>query len=278
MKILSIDVGIINLAYCILNEEKVILHWEVITLCNGTVIENCYDMIKQFNERKHLLDIDTLLIEKQPSVNPKMRVMAQSIRSYFMIKSIDYDKKIKIIDWSPKHKLKCYDGPVPEWKVKSEYSKRKKTAVFQCKQLVNLQSLEMQNKFDKERKKKDDLADSFLQGLSYIMFNDSKKKNSSVIIQRAPTSKQKKYNKYSKNNLKFLVIQELNSRNFQKRQINLQDFMETRISKNIKEILEEWIGKKEISKSINRLYAENKDINIIKEELVPKMFWEMEFS
>lgn len=273
--ILSFDVGIINLAYCILDNDKKIHHWGVLTLCNGTVIENCYDMIRKFNERPYLMDIDILLVEKQPSINPKMRVMAEAIRSYFMVKSIDNDKKIKILNWSPKHKLKCYEGPVPEWNVKSDYSKRKKTAVYHCGELVKLQSEEMQDLFKNNRKKRDDLADSFLQGLSYIMFNESKKKDSKVIIQRAPTKKQSKYSKYSKNNLKYLIVQELNERKHDKVEKNLDDYLGTRTFFGIDELLDEWKKKKKIQKSVNRLYADSPED--IKSELVPEMYWEMKF-
>ena len=48
--------------------------------------------------------------------------------------------------------------------VASEYSQHKKDAVFYCKQLLNTEKYERW-KFMMEAKKKDDLADCFLQGV-----------------------------------------------------------------------------------------------------------------
>ena len=76
MKILSFDVGIINLAYCIVeseNEPK-ILQWEIITIPTdkkfsahiSSVSDIYINLIKELDRRPILLDIDIVLIEKPP--------------------------------------------------------------------------------------------------------------------------------------------------------------------------------------------------------------------
>lgn len=205
---LSFDIGIVNMAYCCMTESKKIIYWNVFSLCNDNEIENSKDLVKKLDEHPYLMDVDCILIEKQPKVNPKMRGMAEALKMYFIVRSVDKGKNYKIVDYSPKFKLKCYDGVTPEFKVKSEYSKRKKTSVFHTIQLLVNQPEEMKQLFEKAQSKKDDLADCFLQVLSFLMFNDTKK--SEVIIQRAPTAKQLKYKKFTKHHIRYLFVQEVN--------------------------------------------------------------------
>ena len=122
MKILSFDVGIINLAYCIISDEKII-HWEIITLTDGNeklkfnakinssgIADLYINLIKQLDLRPHLLDVDIVLIEKQPSFNPKMRIIAGCLQTYFYIRGVvdRLENKINSVEFfSPKNKLKC---------------------------------------------------------------------------------------------------------------------------------------------------------------------------
>jgi hypothetical protein len=170
MKILSFDVGIINLAYCILENNK-ILHWEIISLQQHKDHNNLYiELITNLDARKHLLeDIQTVLIEKQPSFNPKMRIIAGCLQTYFVIRGM-VDKSVikKVLFYSPKHKLKCYTGETLEVKGSTKYARTKKMGV-----LITYKKLEEYNErpeihsLFKNSKKKDDLADCYLQALSY---------------------------------------------------------------------------------------------------------------
>ena len=74
MKILSFDVGIINLAYCIFdNLTKKIIHWEIINneiggkfnakISSSGVSDLYINLIKNLDQRPHLLDVDIVLIE-----------------------------------------------------------------------------------------------------------------------------------------------------------------------------------------------------------------------
>jgi hypothetical protein len=256
MKILSLDVGIINLAFCILDSDFNIHNWEVITLCNKTEVENTRDMIIQFDSKPFLLDSDLILVEKQPRCNPKMKVMAEAIRTYFIIRSYDKGKKIPIINYSPRHKLNCYEGETPVYNV-GEYLKRKKISVFHCEKLIENQSPEIKAIFLQNRKKKDDLADCYLQAYSYIKFKNT-------IIPRCPTKKQIKFSKYSKPNLKYLLKEEL-----KKHQIPTETTETPTDPLDLDPldlVIKNWLEQKEISKSYKRLYRG--DFEKLKKELI----------
>ena len=168
MKILSIDVGIINFSYCVLESTKII-KWENFSFKKKSDFQNTCNLIKEMDSRPHLLDVDTVLIEKQPRCNPKMRVVAQTIITYFIMKNKELNLNINVKPYSPKHKLKCYNGPEPEFKVKSKYQQRKKMSIFHCSELIKEDQEQEFIDYFKNSKKKDDLADSFLQGLSFLM-------------------------------------------------------------------------------------------------------------
>ena len=185
VKILSFDVGIINLAYCIFDTtNQKIEKWEVITLgckfnakisCSG--IPDLYiNLIKELDTRTHLLDVDVVVIEKQPSFNPKMRIIAGCLQTYFYIRGV-IDKtqhSIKSVEFfSPKNKLKCYSGPEivitsgNGREIKSKYSRTKKTGIIICRlKLHEYSETEFINFFEKSSKK-DDLADCYLQAITY---------------------------------------------------------------------------------------------------------------
>lgn len=183
MRILSFDVGIINLAYCIWDTNTCkVVHWEVITL------ENCRDnskvqinLIKSLDQRKdQLLNVDVVLIEKQPSFNPKMRIISGCLQTYFYIRGmVDQTPETQcikeIVIFSPKHKLKCYTGPdlVIESKAKTKYSQTKKMGILIAKEKMNeFDELQTWIKFFDSHKKKDDLADCYLQAITYSMFKN----------------------------------------------------------------------------------------------------------
>lgn len=207
VRILSFDIGIVNMAYCVIDKmTKNIIKWEVFSLVNSNPIENTKDLVRKLDERQLFEGVEIILIERQPKVNPKMKQMASTLRSYLIVRGmVDLGNKFHIVDYSPKYKLMCWEGPVPKFNVKSEYLRRKKLGIFQCEQLIKNQSREIQDIYNTSQNKKDDLADCFLQGLSYILFEDQRKKESANIIKRKPTSKQIKYNSLSKSNLKYLI-------------------------------------------------------------------------
>jgi hypothetical protein len=162
MLILSFDVGIKNLAYCLIDSDKNILDWDVLN-CESS--NTTLTMIEKLDSLDYLLGADIILIEKQPAFNPKMRIISNALFVYFTIRILhEQERKAKILFYSAKYKLRCCDVKF-EFKVKSKYSKNKKLAVEHTKIL-----LKTHQEFFLKHKKKDDLADCFLQGLSYINF------------------------------------------------------------------------------------------------------------
>ncbi len=191
MKILSFDVGIINLAYCIFdsNQSK-INHWGIIDLKvpefsakipsgqNKSIAKAANDihvtLIKELDKLPYMLDVDYVVIEKQPSFNPKMRIIGGCLQSYFYIRGVVDKPTISSIEFfSPKHKLKCYTGPdlVLESRAKSKYTQIKKMGILIAKSKLDEfdESIDFKELFDKS-KKKDDLADCYLQAITFCLF------------------------------------------------------------------------------------------------------------
>jgi hypothetical protein len=119
-----------------------------------------------------------------------MRVIEGSLIMYYTMKKIydthghlDDQKRLsilKIVSYSPKYKLKCYtpleDDPPIVLKCKEGYYKRKKLSVEHCRRMLPRNNQKWIALFEKN-KKKDDMSDTFLQALSYMMYEpkDSKK-------------------------------------------------------------------------------------------------------
>jgi len=160
--ILSFDVGIKNLAYCLLDNERNILDWHIINCTSNNPI---LTLIKELDALPHLLESTTVLIEKQPSFNPKMRIIGGCLYTYFTLRiQHEMNKKVNIIFYSAKHKLR--NTNITNIVAKTKYQRNKKLAIEETKYLLN----ETQwITFFLSHKKKDDLADSLLQGLSYII-------------------------------------------------------------------------------------------------------------
>jgi hypothetical protein len=178
MNILSIDVGLKNLGICNIDSDSNILYWNVLEVNNTNELIKSLDSI--FNT-----DINTVVIEKQPSFNPRMRTVASAIQTYFIIRGqVDHNSIHKIIFYSPKYKLQiCEDHSKLENAKKSQkYRIHKQMAIDQTRKMVSGDHLTFFNK----HKKKDDLADSYLQAISYL----SSKDHNTELIARKPTESQ----------------------------------------------------------------------------------------
>ena len=216
VKILSIDVGIKNLAYCILDNENTIYHWGIFNIMNRFVHEHtcegykksgescshkasyhknneyycsrhkkikskkikkirCKDIsindlsleiIRVLDENVFLLDVETVLIENQPCLqNPRMKTIQIILYTYFEIRGIvDSGKINKVLLYSARKKLEVYKGEPIECNFSDKYRRRKYLSVEYCKRMVKEEYLDIFN----NSKKKDDLADAYLQGKYFI--------------------------------------------------------------------------------------------------------------
>jgi len=197
--ILSIDVGIRNLAMCMLDEtSNLIVQWDV----SGVPPEHkdglFVSLRKHLDEKPWVLQADTVLIEKQPDRNKKMKTVENFLHAYFVIRNPDaetiiYDARFKIPDFA---------GPG-----KAMYTKRKKASIQRCEQFiwnntVNAHWIPIFN----ASKKKDDLADTVMQAISFtkrVEPMQSVSKKSKKLVPRKPNENQKR-TRYSKSNLAYI--------------------------------------------------------------------------
>ena len=222
MKILSFDVGIKNLAYCLLDsKDNSIDDWGILNIsvdpvcehqmkhreCDNTAKKVIKDtgfrlctshckikqykdkklrnvpklknpmfelgksIVKKLNEKPNFVHVDIVCIENQPALkNPTMKSVQMILYSYFLMNGSMED--IQMIN--ARNKLKVYKGPhviCPyENNKKNKYKINKYLAIKYCKYMI-----EENEKIDKKfhelydsSKKKDDLSDSYLQGIYYI--------------------------------------------------------------------------------------------------------------
>ena len=120
-----------------------------------------------------MLEVDRVVIENQPSLkNPKMKTIQILLLSYFVAQKRTLTTTIKKIDcFLPRGKLDIYQGDKREEieksiTCKSKYSRTKKMSVAFTREMIKDQ--EEWIKTLNSHKKKDDLADSFIQGACYI--------------------------------------------------------------------------------------------------------------
>ena len=173
MKILGIDCGVKNLAYCVYNSEtKTIEKWEVADISPEKTTQSSYipDICIQYLEKnKDLLECDKVIIEKQQPRNGKMRVLEAVLYCYFTLQGKKNESVVmsSVETYSAKHKL----GGMLGLSGKKSYGARKKAAITKVKDLLspaNMNNDDTWLRYFCEHKKRDDLADSYLMILAYI--------------------------------------------------------------------------------------------------------------
>jgi len=134
-----------------------------------------YDLIMELEKRVNLLGANYVVIENQPSFkNPRMKSIAISLYDYYLIRGIiDKERTNSNINqvkfMSPSNKLKIVSDGDNKQLVKAKsttdtaaYKLTKSLGIKYCLELIN--HLPESIAHFKSHKKKDDLADSFLQG------------------------------------------------------------------------------------------------------------------
>jgi len=201
--ILSIDVGIRNLAMCLLDENSgnIVREWDVDGVPPQHEDGVYVSLRKHLDERPWVLTANTILIEKQPERNKKMISVMHFLHAYFIIKCPDAET----ILYDARHKIPDVAGPG-----KAQYNKRKKVSIERCEAFIRdgTTNAHWLDTF-LESKKKDDLADTVMQALSFVnrveVTPASKKKKSTKLVARRPNENQK-MTKYSKSNLAWIYL------------------------------------------------------------------------
>ena len=196
--ILSIDVGIRNLAMCQFNEtSNLVVNWDVSGIPPEHKDGVYVSLRKHLDERPWVLESDIILIEKQPDRNKKMKMVEHFLHAYFVIKA----PKSETIIYDAKFKIPDVVGPG-----KAQYMKRKKVSIERCEAFLRGDDTNKHwiETFMKS-KKKDDLADTVMQAISFTKRVEPKKKEKIVkkLVPRKPNENQKR-TKYSKCNLAYI--------------------------------------------------------------------------
>lgn len=187
---LSFDIGVKNLAMCVLrheNNEIAIIDWEVITLVPSKKqvkgVNNIANIL--FNELDNIVGklqtidieiIDKVMIENQPSnLNGIMKTIQYLIFSYFDLLRHWDSKVTEVLLVNPALKLKFHSfepssKQITEKMTRSErYKYNKSDGIEICSYYIR--DDETLQTFFKSHKKKDDLADTCLQTVAYIRKN-----------------------------------------------------------------------------------------------------------
>ena len=196
MNVLSIDVGIKNLAMCLMNAQtRQIQQWDV----SGVPPQHADGLFKALKThlrgKQWTLDSHVVLIEKQPDRNKTMKGVEHFLHTYFLC----HDKDVVI--WDARFKIPDVVGPG-----RAQYLKRKKASIDRCRTFLQETQPHWLETFDRH-KKKDDLADTCMQALSFIDRVPSASESRTPAKQRPrkPTENQT-LTKYSKANLAWLFV------------------------------------------------------------------------
>ena len=195
MIIIGWDIGIKNLAYCIVkldekNRSYSIIDWNIIDLrsndeiCNGkkcakiSLKDLSRSLYENLEENKLLQTFDYTIIENQPVLkNPTMKSVQMILYSYFAFKSLKMKEFKDLLLMNAGNKMKVYTKEIePEktekiYKLKSKYSRNKKLSILHTELILEEQQNTEWLDFFKKNKKKDDLADAFLMCLFFLKKN-----------------------------------------------------------------------------------------------------------
>ena len=224
MKILSFDVGIKNLSFCLLN-DGVIEDWGILNISTDDVCEHCsksgsrcdksvkyvctnhtdefqvcsaHKKLKQYSDKKfkcvpkkknpmldqgtkmvetlkekdNFVNVDLVVIENQPALkNPTMKSIQMILYTYFLIEGVtNKESSIQSIELiNARNKLKAYTGPIVPCDIKDKYKRTKFLGIQYClSMIVESEQADQWLNLYTTSKKKDDLADAYLQGM-YVL-------------------------------------------------------------------------------------------------------------
>lgn len=183
--VMGIDIGLKNLAICVMDQNLKIHYWDNGDLITKSPKESSLrgnkhlitklvvsHLDKLNDKHKELLTkLNHVFIETQPKKNCLMSFVSAVV--FTKITDLLINQKTKVKFMSPRNKLKInYTGENLNYKVKSKYSQRKKMAIDYTRWVIRERipeeckiscSLKLESS-----KKKDDLADCCLMCVYYL--------------------------------------------------------------------------------------------------------------
>jgi len=195
--LLSIDCGIKNLAMCLIDPATKRIHqWDVSGVPPNHGAGIFPNLVRHLNERPWVLTATTVLIEKQPDRNRSMKSVENLLHTYMLVKDVNRE----VIIYDARHKIPDVAGAGA-----ARYAQRKKASIERARKFLETTTVnnDWLPYFDSHRKK-DDMADTVMQALSYIDRIVVEPKKKAKLTPRRPTENQKA-TKYSKPNLAWLV-------------------------------------------------------------------------
>jgi hypothetical protein len=181
--------------------NKKIKHWDVsgVPPMHADGVFPC--LVRHLNERPWVLESSTVVIEKQPDRNRSMKAVENLLHTYFLVKGPDRE----VVIWDARHKVPDVAGAG-----KARYAQRKKTSIERARKFIEATDVNRDLiPFFDSHKKKDDLADTVMQALSFIDKRPVADPTAPPLkarraSPRKPTENQTR-TKYSKANLAWLV-------------------------------------------------------------------------
>ncbi len=187
LRIVSFDPAPINMAYCRVNAEtlKIDKYWGLMSIKDSTNEGSCKKLANHLDKLKLTDDVESIIVhEQQPRCNIKTITICGQLQMYYVLERMNEESTghiRKIIGHHAKHKIKYYeekpgDEPMPLERLnnlsKKGTYKTKQTLIEHCRRLLK-QNNENQKWIDffENSRKRDDLADSYVQALSYIKMN-----------------------------------------------------------------------------------------------------------
>lgn len=142
----------------------------------GICFHRLYDWLE--SKKEFFKDVDIVLIEQQMKVNPVAQVLSHHVHAWILIKI-----GCKVIQYPSKNKTRVLGMPL---KMMNKSGQLVKATKYQRKRWsIKMAETILQKREDKEwtefifkknKSKKDDLCDTIMQGLSYIISKDISKK------------------------------------------------------------------------------------------------------
>lgn len=155
-------------------KKKNIKKYKKITTKDISLFELGTELVKKLKLKENLLNVDIIVIENQPVLkNPTMKSIQMILYSFFLINN--NNNCFKIVLFNALKKLDIYDGPDLDTNYdKKNYNHRKKLSIEYTKYFLDKNKEIDRLEFFNKNSKKDDLADCYLQCLTYYNKNKSK--------------------------------------------------------------------------------------------------------